>query len=122
MESLCPPSHVRFPLYIYWFTMFCIIICRSKSINSVKSVKMVRLSVFMVLAFLCSSTTAIEAAEHPKYKDPKQPLHVRIKDLMSRMTLEEKIGQMTMIELNVTSPEVIRKYHIGKYFSKILIY
>ncbi|CAI9774545.1 unnamed protein product [Fraxinus pennsylvanica] len=74
---------------------------------------MVRFSAFMVLAFLCLWATAIEAEEHPKYKDPKQPLHVRIKDLMSRMTLEEKIGQMTMIERNVTSPEVIKKYHIG---------
>jgi len=28
------------------------------------------------------------------YKDPNQPIEVRIKDLMERMTLEEKVGQM----------------------------
>ncbi|KAJ6906866.1 beta-glucosidase BoGH3B-like [Populus alba x Populus x berolinensis] len=37
---------------------------------------------------------AMAVGEDVKYKDPKQPVAVRIKDLMSRMTLEEKIGQM----------------------------
>lgn len=40
-------------------------------------------------------------AEYLKYKDPKQPLGARIRDLMSRMTLEEKIGQMVQIERSV---------------------
>lgn len=31
-----------------------------------------------------------------KYLDPKQPVHIRVEDLLSRMTLEEKIGQMNM--------------------------
>ncbi len=30
----------------------------------------------------------------PKYKDPAQPVEVRVKDLLRRMTLEEKIAQM----------------------------
>lgn len=38
------------------------------------------------------------AAEYAKYKDPTQPIAVRISDLISRMTLAEKIGQMTQIE------------------------
>ncbi|GMP91820.1 hypothetical protein CsSME_00042332 [Camellia sinensis var. sinensis] len=33
-----------------------------------------------------------------KYKDPKQPINIRMKDLMSRMTLAEKIAQMTQID------------------------
>nr|GMD69778.1 beta-glucosidase BoGH3B-like isoform X1 [Ipomoea batatas] len=40
-----------------------------------------------------------------KYKDPKQPVGERIKDLMKRMTLEEKIGQMTQIERKVSTPD-----------------
>lgn len=52
------------------------------------------------------------------YKDPKQPLNVRIKDLMSRMTLAEKIGQMTQIDRTVASREVMKKYNIGKYYKK----
>lgn len=35
-------------------------------------------------------------------------------DLVSRMTLEEKIGQMTQIERGVASAEVMKKYFIGK--------
>lgn len=30
------------------------------------------------------------------YKDPKTPVNARVKDLLKRMTLEEKIGQMSM--------------------------
>lgn len=52
------------------------------------------------------------------YKDPKQPLNVRIKDLMSRMTLAEKIGQMTQIDRTVASREVLKKYNIGMYYKK----
>ncbi|KAI3450797.1 hypothetical protein Pfo_007462 [Paulownia fortunei] len=59
---------------------------------------------------------AVEAV-YIKYKDPKQPLNVRIKDLMSRMTLEEKIGQMTQIERKVASADVMNKYFIGSVVS-----
>ena len=33
----------------------------------------------------------------PLYKDAKAPIEKRIDDLISRMTLEEKIGQMDMV-------------------------
>lgn len=52
-------------------------------------------------------------AEYMKYKDPKQPIGARIRDLMSRMTVEEKIGQMTQIERSVASEEVMNNYFIG---------
>lgn len=56
-------------------------------------------------------------AEYLKYKDPKQPLHVRVNDLVSRMTVEEKIGQMTQIDRRVASAEVMTKYFIGSLLS-----
>lgn len=59
-------------------------------------------------------------AKYMKYKDPKQPLNTRIKDLMSRMTLEEKIGQMVQIDRTVASAEVMKKYLIGKPFIILL--
>ncbi len=34
--------------------------------------------------------------QKPLYLDPKQPIEKRVQDLLSRMTLEEKIGQMNM--------------------------
>lgn len=53
-------------------------------------------------------------AEYMKYKDPGQNIQVRIEDLMRKMTLEEKIGQMTYIEQSVASFEVMQNYFIGK--------
>ncbi|KAL1557534.1 beta-glucosidase [Salvia divinorum] len=47
------------------------------------------------------------------YRDPRQPLDARVRDLMSRMTLDEKIGQMTQIAKEVASPQIIKKHHIG---------
>ncbi len=57
------------------------------------------------------------------YKDPSQPVDVRVEDLLSRMTLEEKIGQMTQVENNSISPyylfppSEIAKYFIGSVLS-----
>ena len=53
-------------------------------------------------------------AKYVKYKDPKQPINTRIKDLIDRMTLAEKIGQMTQIERLVASADVMRNCFIGK--------
>ncbi|KAK4409149.1 Beta-glucosidase BoGH3B [Sesamum angolense] len=56
-------------------------------------------------------------AEYMSYKDPKQPLDVRIEDLIRRMTLEEKIGQMTMIDRKVASADIVKEYFIGALLS-----
>jgi hypothetical protein len=39
------------------------------------------------------------AAEVPSYLNPNLPLDTRVRDLLSRMTLDEKIGQMTQADL-----------------------
>ncbi|KAL7154682.1 hypothetical protein ABFS83_03G017100 [Erythranthe nasuta] len=70
------------------------------------------LFLFGVLYLFC-----IADADYTIYKDPKQPLNKRIKDLMGKMTLEEKIGQMTQIERSVASSEVVKKYFIGSVLS-----
>ncbi|KAJ6346370.1 hypothetical protein OIU78_008915 [Salix suchowensis] len=71
-----------------------------------------------VLGFilLCCLIVAGEA-EYLKYKDPKMPVGARIKDLMKRMTIEEKIGQMVQIERTVASPDVMKQYFIGSVLS-----
>ncbi|CAD6248194.1 unnamed protein product [Miscanthus lutarioriparius] len=48
-----------------------------------------------------------------KYRDPKQPLNARVDDLLRRMTLAEKIGQMSQIDRENATAGVIRKYFIG---------
>jgi beta-glucosidase len=47
------------------------------------------------ITLLCGSSLA-GAANTPLYLDPAQPMEVRIDDLLSRMTLAEKIGQINM--------------------------
>ena len=47
------------------------------------------------------------------YTDPDQPVEARVEDLLSRMSLDEKIGQMTQVENNSISPEAVSTYYIG---------
>ncbi|KAK9058744.1 hypothetical protein SSX86_023586 [Deinandra increscens subsp. villosa] len=69
----------------------------------------------MMVMMWCWASMA--EAEYMRYKDPKQRLSVRLNDLMKRMTLEEKIGQMTQIERSVASNEDIKKHLIGSVLS-----
>ncbi|KAF2580383.1 hypothetical protein F2Q68_00005497 [Brassica cretica] len=47
------------------------------------------------------------------YQTPDAPVEARVQDLLSRMTLPEKIGQMTQIERTVASPAAFRDFFIG---------
>jgi beta-glucosidase len=89
------------------------------------------LSLLVLLSFLLSSCTrnvpypeappaptAAETASGPViYTDPSQAVEARIEDLLSRMTVEEKIGQMTQVEKNSIKPGDIQKYYIGSILS-----
>lgn len=74
---------------------------------------MAKAIILIALLLICCFETGAKA-ENFKYKDPTQRLNVRIKDLLGRMTLEEKIGQMVQIERVNASTEVMKKYFIGK--------
>ncbi|XP_022930603.1 uncharacterized protein LOC111437010 [Cucurbita moschata] len=78
---------------------------------------MAKIPIFLVGFFLFWLTEVWAKPEYLKYKDPKQPLNVRIRDLMGRMSLEEKIGQMVQIDRTVASKEVMNKYLIGSILS-----
>jgi beta-glucosidase len=52
------------------------------------------------------------------YLDPHAPIEDRVQDLLSRMTLEEKIGQMTQANLtNLRSIEDVKTYYLGSVLS-----
>jgi len=51
------------------------------------------------------------------YKDPSAAIQERLNDLIARMTLAEKIGQMTLVEKNSIAPEDISTYLIGGLLS-----
>lgn len=81
------------------------------------------IGIIVVLCLMClAKKSEAEKEEYMKYKDPNQPINQRINDLMTKMTLEEKIGQMTQIDREVASTQVMKKYHIGIVFIYIYIY
>lgn len=65
--------------------------------------------------------------ESPAYLDPKQPIQVRINDLMSRMTLKEKVGQLNLpcVYVNELGKDIpskqaaCRKFAAGTYTQEI---
>ncbi|RRT37129.1 hypothetical protein B296_00049701 [Ensete ventricosum] len=64
---------------------------------------------------------AVSGAEYAMaYKDPNQPVKSRIRDLMQRMTLAEKIGQMTQIERKVATPQIMKDFFIGNHLLEFL--
>ena len=62
---------------------------------------------------LCCTTIAYP---QPLYKNPNASVDKRVKDLLRRMTLEEKVGQMTQIERSVANTSTIQSYYIGMHF------
>ncbi|KAJ8900090.1 hypothetical protein K2173_024206 [Erythroxylum novogranatense] len=78
---------------------------------------MCQMSLILLLGIMFLSWGIVVEAEYAKYKDPKQPVGARIKDLMSRMTLQEKIAQMIQIDRIVASPNILKTYSIGSVLS-----
>ncbi|MFN7992626.1 MAG: glycoside hydrolase family 3 C-terminal domain-containing protein [Bryobacteraceae bacterium] len=78
-----------------------------------------------ILCFAAFSTAA--AADRPIYRDPAQPVEARVEDLLSRMTLAEKVGQLNMPcvyvdELGRNIPaktEGVQKFAAGTYTTEI---
>jgi beta-glucosidase len=51
------------------------------------------------------------------YLDPSAPVSARVEDLLARMTLEEKAGQMTQVEKNSIDPDTVGRLGIGSILS-----
>ncbi len=84
----------------------------------------------VLLGFALPAGTQIDAqssAGVPIYLDPKQPIERRVDDLMSRMTLKEKVGQLNLPcvyvnELGKTIPEKMiacKRFAAGTYTNEI---
>jgi beta-glucosidase len=61
-----------------------------------------RVTVVVLVTAITLSSVSVTARDHqkrplPLYKDPQAPLEQRVEDLLGRMTLEEKIAQITTI-------------------------
>jgi beta-glucosidase len=62
---------------------------------------------------------AAPASTRPAYLDPHRPVAQRVADLLRRMTLEEKVGQMTQAERNGldADPQQITDLNLGSVLS-----
>ncbi|MEZ4671032.1 MAG: glycoside hydrolase family 3 N-terminal domain-containing protein [Anaerolineae bacterium] len=56
-------------------------------------------------------------AQGATYKDPSLPVERRVDDLLGHMSIEEKIGQMTLVEKNSINPDDITTEYIGGLLS-----
>lgn len=64
------------------------------------------------------TASPMAASENPLYQDPTAPIDDRIADLLSRMSLDEKIGQMTQAERDALEDiKDIATYHLGSLLS-----
>ncbi|MFW6347056.1 MAG: glycoside hydrolase family 3 N-terminal domain-containing protein [Cyclonatronaceae bacterium] len=69
----------------------------------------------------------------PLYKNPDAPTEARVDDLLQRMTLEEKIGQMSQLDFSLINMEgeirldperarqLIRDHHIGSFINGVAV-
>ena len=78
---------------------------------------MKRLVSFSIIAVLLSISffSSSMAAEHEQ--QPRQTTEDRVEDLLAQMTLDEKIGQMTLVEKNSIGAAEVTAYHIGAVLS-----
>lgn len=58
-----------------------------------------------------------EPAAGPLYWDASQPIDARVTDLLGQMTIEEKIGQMTLVEKGSIRPDDIATLAMGALLS-----
>ncbi|RZL43118.1 MAG: beta-glucosidase, partial [Pedobacter sp.] len=86
---------------------------------------------FTVFVCLFTSITIVSAQSIKPYKNPKLPIPERVKDLIARMTLEEKIGQLNVllgwemydknetITASAKFKDAVLKQHIGIFWATL---
>ena len=74
----------------------------------------------IVIAGLVSTALlapATAAAQGLPYQDPTLPIATRVADLLGRMTLDDKLGQMTQAERASVTPAQITQFRLGSVLS-----
>lgn len=66
-----------------------------------------------------AADTRVDGTGQPLYLDARRPVQQRVEDLLRRMTLEEKIGQMTQAERAAVDadPSLVAQWHLGSVLS-----
>ncbi|GAA1415946.1 glycoside hydrolase family 3 N-terminal domain-containing protein [Catellatospora coxensis] len=79
--------------------------------------RFLRLAVPAVLVAATLAAAPPAAAADLPYQDPALPVATRVADLLSRMTLDEKLGQMTQAERASVTGGDITQYRLGSVLS-----
>lgn len=99
----------------------------SSSLNRFRGKFNVLILLVMMVLHCWMTGVAQSIAATPAYLDPNQPIEARVEDLIGRMTLKEKVGQLNLPcayvdELGKTSQEKMaaaRKFAAGTYTAEI---
>ncbi|MCO8275142.1 glycoside hydrolase family 3 C-terminal domain-containing protein [Actinoplanes sp. TRM 88003] len=70
-----------------------------------------------VLGLSVVAVPPARAAAVLPYQDPSLPVATRVADLLSRMSLDDKVGQMTQAERGVISAADVTSYRVGSVLS-----
>jgi beta-glucosidase len=80
----------------------------------------IRLPAVLSALLLVTASIAVPAparADHLPYHDPELSVATRVDDLLSRMSLDEKLGQMTQAERGSISNAEVTQFRIGSVLS-----
>ncbi|KAL1197837.1 Beta-xylosidase/alpha-L-arabinofuranosidase 2 [Cardamine amara subsp. amara] len=92
-------------------------------VATIYGVRSMFFSATIVILFAGRYGGAAAAGEYIKYKDPKAAVEERVEDLLARMTLPEKLGQMCQVDrfnysMNpAVNEDIFTKYMIGSVLS-----
>ena len=83
-----------------------------------KSVRNILAASSIACGLAAMTILPLHGADTAPYLDPAQPIDTRVADLLSRMTLDEKIGQIVQADLDcVTNHQDIATYGFGSMLS-----
>jgi hypothetical protein len=118
-SGVLEPLEDRFTEVLIWLMQCYDAQVRSRLVPLLRRHKMALITAPALAAFLLLFWSAYgdAAGEYIPYKDASKPVEARVTDLLGRMTLAEKIGQMTQIERLVASPQVLKDNFIGSLLS-----
>jgi beta-glucosidase len=76
------------------------------------------LTLLLATSLVAAAAPTAAAQTPPPYKDPSQPVGTRVNDLLGRMSLDDKIGQMTQVERTALQPQSdLATFRIGSVLS-----
>lgn len=75
------------------------------------------LTTAVTTTMLLGNVNSFAVTTTPTYLNSKAPIEDRVKDLLGKMSLDEKVGQMVQSERATTKPEDVKTYKLGSVLS-----